>query len=153
MVANGGKKSNRNRPCDSWSMALDCKYSLIDKKLENSFTFLKLYLLRELWRYHALRGSESQRSAPPPPPWWRIGSLPSVRGSYSPLPPPQVSPTYQNPIIFSAFNVVMSSLPRRIYGNLVLRDLIQILDVADNSGPMTMGARWNNRGRRSVLLW
>ena len=86
MVANGGKKSNRNRPCDSWSMALDCKYSLIDKKLENSFTFLKLYLLRELWRYHALRGSESQRSAPPPPPWWRIGSLPSVRGSYSPLP-------------------------------------------------------------------
>ena len=83
-------------------MGLDCKDGLIDKKLENSFTFLKLHLLRELWRYHALRGSKSQRSAPPPPPWWRIGSLPSVRGSYSPLPPPQVSPTYQNPIIFSA---------------------------------------------------
>ena len=65
-----------------------------------------------------------------------------VSGAHTPpLPPPQVSPTYQNPIIFSALNVVMSFLPRRIYGNLVLRDLIQILDVADNSGPMTMGGR------------
>ena len=66
-----------------------------------------------------------------------------VSGAHTPLspPPPHVSPTYQNPIIFSDFNVVMSSLPRRIYGNLVLRDLIQILDVADNSGPMTMGGR------------
>ena len=65
-----------------------------------------------------------------------------VSGAHTPpSPPPQVSPTYQNPIIFSDFNVVMSSLPRRIYGNLVLQDLIQILDVADNSGPMTMGGR------------
>ena len=44
MVANGGKKSNRNRPCDSWSMALNCKYSLIDKKLERTHSHFWSYI-------------------------------------------------------------------------------------------------------------
>ena len=84
---------------------------------------------------------QSPKVCSPSPSLVKDWFITKCQGLILPSPPPQVSPTYQNPIIFSAFNVVMSSLPRRIYGNLVLRDLIQILDVADNSGPMTMGAR------------
>ena len=64
-----------------------------------------------------------------------------VSGAHTPLSPTSSLTHLSESHYLLCFNVVMSSLPRRIYGNLVLRDLIQILDVADNSGPMTMGGR------------
>ena len=47
MVSNGGKKSNRNRPCDSWSMALDCKDGLIDKKYWRAHSHFWSYICSE----------------------------------------------------------------------------------------------------------